>query len=83
MQAVENHVGQSKRIEAADEAGERVLGKRRAGLLVPVYALRRAHDFGIGDTAAMIEAIDFVTEQGFSVLQVLPIHETFGDHSPY
>ena len=79
MHAVEE---QGDRVETA-ESGERVLGKRRAGLLVPVYALRRAHDFGIGDTAAMIEAIDFAAEQRFSVLQILPIHETFGDHSPY
>jgi len=83
MQAVEDHVEQSERIEAAAGVRERVLDRRRAGLLVPVYALRRAHDFGIGDTAAVIEAIDFAAEQGFSVLQILPIHETFGDHSPY
>lgn len=82
MQTVEDHVEQSERVEIA-EVDERVLAKRRAGLLVPVYALRRAHDFGIGDTAAVIEAIDFAAEQGFSVLQILPIHETFGDHSPY
>ena len=82
MQAVEDRVEHSERVGAA-EGDERVLAKRRAGLLVPVYALRRAHDFGIGDTAAVIEAIDFAAEQGFSVLQILPIHETFGDHSPY
>ncbi|MEK7954354.1 4-alpha-glucanotransferase [Luteolibacter soli] len=62
---------------------ETVLDRRRAGLLVPVYALRRSHDLGIGDTAAVMDAIDFAADQGFSVLQVLPIHETFGDHSPY
>lgn len=60
-----------------------MLDKRRAGLLVPVYALRHARDFGIGDTAALKDAIDFAAETGFSVVQILPIHETFGDHSPY
>ncbi|MCW1925155.1 4-alpha-glucanotransferase [Luteolibacter arcticus] len=60
-----------------------VLDKPRAGLLVPVYALRRSHDLGIGDTAAVVEAIDFAAAHGFSVLQLLPVHETFGDHSPY
>ncbi|WP_367870959.1 4-alpha-glucanotransferase [Luteolibacter sp. Populi] len=60
-----------------------ILDRKRAGLLVPVYALRHAHDFGIGDTAAVRDAIDFAAEHGFSVLQILPIHETFGDHSPY
>jgi len=60
-----------------------MLDKRRAGLLIPVYALRRDGDFGIGDTRAVKQAIDFTTELGMSVLQILPIHETFGDHSPY
>ncbi len=60
-----------------------MLDKRRAGLLVPAYALRHARDLGIGDTAAMMDAIGFCAEHGFSVLQILPIHETFGDHSPY
>lgn len=57
--------------------------RRRAGLLVPVYALRHAADFGIGDTSALKDAIDFAADHGFSVVQILPIHETIGDHSPY
>jgi 4-alpha-glucanotransferase len=57
--------------------------KRIAGLLVPVFALRHAKDFGVGDTVAMKEAIDFCVQQGFSLLQFLPVHETVGDHSPY
>lgn len=59
------------------------LGQRRAGLLVPVFAMRHRDDFGIGDTRAVCEAIDFCHEHGFEVLQILPIHETFGDPSPY
>lgn len=38
---------------------------------------------GWGDTRAVRESIDFCAENLFSVLQILPIHETFGDHSPY
>jgi len=60
-----------------------MLDQRRAGLLVPVHALRHERDFGIGDTHAVKEAIDFAATTGFSVLQILPIHETLGDHSPY
>ncbi len=59
------------------------LGARRAGLLVPVFAMRHDEDLGIGDTRAVREAIDFCAATGFQVLQILPIHETFGDHSPY
>lgn len=57
--------------------------QKLAGLLVPVFALRHAHDFGIGDTLAVREAIDFCATRGFAMLQILPIHETIGDHSPY
>ncbi len=59
------------------------LSGRRAGLLVPVFAMRHRDDFGIGDTRAVREAIDFCAENSFTVLQLLPVHETFGDHSPY
>lgn len=57
--------------------------RRLAGLLVPVFALRHVDDFGIGDTRAMREAIDFCADNNLGILQVLPINETGGDHSPY
>jgi 4-alpha-glucanotransferase len=57
--------------------------RKTAGLLVPVFALRHADDLGIGDTRAVKEAVDFCAERRFAVLQMLPIHETVGDHSPY
>ncbi len=59
------------------------LAHRRAGLLAPVFAMRHREDFGIGDTRAVREAIDFCAANSFAVLQILPIHETFGDPSPY
>lgn len=62
---------------------EAPLANRRAGLLVPVFAMRHKDDFGVGDTRAVREAIDFCAANSFAVLQLLPIHETFGDHSPY
>jgi 4-alpha-glucanotransferase len=60
-----------------------MLDRPRAGLLVPAYALRRHQDLRIGDTAAVADAVDFAADHGFTVLQLLPIHETLGDHSPY
>jgi 4-alpha-glucanotransferase len=57
--------------------------RKLAGLLAPVFALRHDRDFGIGDTLAVREAIDFCASHGLSVLQILPILETVGDHSPY
>lgn len=57
--------------------------QKAAGLLAPVFALRHSDDYGIGDTRAVREAIDFCATHAFRVLQMLPIHETVGDHSPY
>lgn len=54
-----------------------------AGLLAPLFALRRAGDLGIGDTGALRELIDWVAEHGFKLVQLLPINETGNDHSPY
>jgi len=61
----------------------RAFSKRRAGLLVPVFSLRHAADLGIGDTSAVRDAAGFCARNGIEVLQILPIHETIGDHSPY
>lgn len=54
-----------------------------AGLLAPLFALRREGDIGIGDTAALREFIDWAAEHGFRLVQLLPINETGNDHSPY
>ncbi|MBI2812327.1 MAG: 4-alpha-glucanotransferase, partial [Candidatus Melainabacteria bacterium] len=57
--------------------------KKLAGILVPVFALRHPQDLGIGDTAAMRDAVDFCSDHKIGILQVLPINETGGDNSPY
>ncbi|HEV3272125.1 MAG TPA: 4-alpha-glucanotransferase [Candidatus Methylacidiphilales bacterium] len=56
---------------------------RLAGALLPIFALRHANDFGIGDTEAVRDAISFCAEQKLGLLQVLPINETGDDNSPY
>ncbi len=57
--------------------------KKCAGLLIPVFTLRRQGDWGIGDTEAVLETLAFCKNFGFKVLQLLPINETGADHSPY
>ena len=57
--------------------------KKLAGILLPVFAIRRKDDLGIGDTSAVKEAIDFCRRNKITVLQTLPINETGGDNSPY
>ncbi|NNC88683.1 MAG: 4-alpha-glucanotransferase [Akkermansiaceae bacterium] len=56
---------------------------RRAGMLVPVWSLRRDGELGIGDTGALRQLIDWAAEHKLGFLQLLPINETGNDHSPY
>jgi 4-alpha-glucanotransferase len=57
--------------------------KKIAGVLVPLFALRTESDLGIGDLEALRQFIDWVAGIGFKVIQLLPINEMGGDHSPY
>src|SRR4029453_6399809 len=57
--------------------------KKIAGVLVPLFALRREDDLGIGDVAALREFIDWVAGIGFKLVQLLPINEIGADNSPY
>src|SRR4051812_14382489 len=57
--------------------------KKIAGVLVPLFALRREDDLGIGDLAALRQFVDWAAEIGFRIVQLLPINETGGDNSPY
>jgi 4-alpha-glucanotransferase len=52
-------------------------------MLAPVFAMRHQDDAGIGDTLAVRQAIDFCADHSLGVLQLLPLHETFADPSPY
>lgn len=56
---------------------------RNAGLLIPAFTPRRIGDLGIGDTTALREWIDLAAEHRIGFLELLPINETGGDHSPY
>lgn len=57
--------------------------KKIAGVLAPLFALRREADLGIGDLRTLREFIDWVAEGGFKLVQLLPINETGPDNSPY
>jgi 4-alpha-glucanotransferase len=57
--------------------------QRIAGVLTPLFALRREDDLGIGDLEALRQFVDWASGVGFKVVQLLPINETGGDNSPY
>ncbi len=56
---------------------------RRAGLLVPVFALRSEDDLGIGDTGCVRQLVDWAAAAGVGFLQFLPVNATGTDSSPY
>ncbi|MET0591724.1 MAG: 4-alpha-glucanotransferase, partial [Polyangiaceae bacterium] len=59
-------------------------GKRRAGVLIPLFSMRRRGDWGIGDIGAIAPFANWSQKAGFSVLQLLPINAVSGlDASPY
>ena len=57
--------------------------KKIAGVLAPLFALRTENDLGIGDLEGLRQFIDWAAEIGFGLMQLLPINEMGGDHSPY
>jgi 4-alpha-glucanotransferase len=56
---------------------------RRAGILIPTFAVRTEDDLGIGDTGGVRELIDWAADTGLGFLQFLPINATGTDSSPY
>jgi 4-alpha-glucanotransferase len=57
--------------------------RKIAGVLAPLFALRAENDLGIGDLGSLREFIDWAADIGFKLVQLLPINEMGGDHSPY
>jgi 4-alpha-glucanotransferase len=57
---------------------------RRAGVTIPLFALRTAHDWGIGDIEALPACAAWIRSAGHRLLQILPPYELAdGETSPY
>ncbi len=56
---------------------------RRAGVLIPTFAIRTEGDLGIGDTGGVRELTDWAADTGLGMVQFLPINATGSDSSPY
>jgi 4-alpha-glucanotransferase len=57
---------------------------RRAACVLPIAAVRRADDWGIGDLTGMVELAPFLVGCGMRAIQVLPPHTMpDGETSPY
>ena len=63
-------------------------GWKGAGTAVPVFALRTADDYGIGDFKDLIPLVDWAAATGQSIIQLLPVTDTtrkggWDDSYPY
>src|SRR5262245_11337386 len=60
------------------------LGRRRAGLLIPLFSCTSGASWGIGDIADVEPATAWLASAGMRVLQLLPLNEMApGQQSPY
>jgi isoamylase len=74
--------GASEHVSAHSSGGANRV--RRAGLMIPVFSMRRRANWGIGDIGDIAPFARWAQRAGFSVLQLLPVNGASGaDSSPY
>ncbi|MFC2149606.1 4-alpha-glucanotransferase [Candidatus Auribacterota bacterium] len=49
---------------------------RGAGIAVPVFSLRSKHSLGVGDFMDLKLLVDWVSQSGFQLIQLLPVNDT-------
>lgn len=54
---------------------------RGAGVVVPVFALRSEHSYGVGDFGDLKRLVDWAAACGMKAIQVLPVNDTTSTHS--
>src|SRR5512132_185214 len=57
---------------------------RQAGCLIPLFSIRTRSGWGLGEIPDLVPFSRWAASAGFSVIQVLPVHEASrGQSSPY
>ncbi len=54
---------------------------RAAGVVVPLFALRSEHSFGVGDFGDLRRLADWASLTGMKMIQLLPVNDTTSTHS--
>lgn len=52
-----------------------------AGISVPVFSLRTANGFGVGEFSDIKKLAEWCSQLGFKIIQLLPINDTTADYS--
>ena len=61
---------------AVEDSWSDVPGWKGAGTAIPVFSLRSADDFGVGEFLDLKKMIDWAAATGQTVLQLLPVNDT-------
>src|SRR5919198_5715170 len=68
----------------ADSATALSRRMRQAGVLIPLFSIRSPSGWGLGEIPDLVPFARWAGSAGFSVIQVLPVHEASrGQSSPY
>ncbi len=54
---------------------------RAAGVVIPVFSLRREHGWGVGDFGDLNALTDWAVSTGQQVIQLLPVNDTHSTHT--
>lgn len=54
---------------------------RTSGVVVPTFSIRTQHDCGIGDFLSLRKMVDWASDMGMRVIQILPINDTSATHT--
>lgn len=65
------------------EHWKRIGFTKKTGVSVPLFSLRTSRDWGVGDIKDMQLMIDWCSEIGAEILQILPINDMGMDNVPY
>ena len=52
-----------------------------AGIAVPVFSLRREQGFGVGEFSDLKLLVDWASEMGLRLIQILPVNDTIAKHA--
>jgi len=63
-------------LRSVNDAWSDVPGWKGAGTAIPVFSLRSADDFGVGEFYDLKKMIDWAAKTGQTVLQLLPVNDT-------
>ncbi len=53
---------------------------RGGGVAIPVFSLRSQKSFGVGEFSDMLLLVDWATQTGLRLIQILPVNDTTANH---